>query len=142
MPLTFVYGSLKEGFPNTHNNPGVRVPGQFRTRERLPLFLLGEGQVPCLVLSPGVGHQVKGEVYEVQEQSLVAMDRLERLGESNGYLRVTLEIESTSPDVADVLSAQVYVKSTEQAATESQRIGPIDEYTQDHAMHFKWQGLD
>ena len=58
MSLIFVYGSLKAGFQNAHVNQDVRQPGAFRTRDRLPLLLLGEGHVPRLVLQPGLGHQV------------------------------------------------------------------------------------
>jgi gamma-glutamylaminecyclotransferase len=49
MPLLFVYGSLKQGFPNEHVNTGRRVSGQYRTRERYAMYLLGPGEVPCLV---------------------------------------------------------------------------------------------
>ena len=49
MDLLFVYGSLKQGFPNAHVNSGRRRPGSYLTRERLPLYLVGAGHLPCLL---------------------------------------------------------------------------------------------
>ena len=140
MSLLFVYGSLKQGFPNTHVNTGLRRPGAFGTRERLPLYLLGDGHVPCLVLSPGSGHQVRGEVYEVDAPSLAVLDRLERLGEPNGYQRVSIEVGALDAEVPEVLTVEAYVKSPEQVATEPRRAGPLVEYTHEHAARFSWQG--
>ena len=34
--LVFVFGTLKEGFPNFATNRGVRVPGAFTTKYRYP----------------------------------------------------------------------------------------------------------
>ena len=51
MHLLFVYGSLKEGFPNFHVNKGRRVPGTYRTVQPYPLFL-ANGQLPCLLDAP------------------------------------------------------------------------------------------
>lgn len=138
MTLVFVYGSLKEDFPNWHVNAGVRLPGTFMTRERLPMYLLGQGHVPCIVLSPGVGHNVCGEVYRVSDKGLASMDRLERLGEANGYQRVGIEVESVDTEPATVLTALVYVKMPAQVVAETQRIGPLAEYTLEHAKHLTW----
>ena len=140
MSLVFVYGSLKQGFPNAHVNAGAKLPGTFRTRERLPLYLLGEGHVPCIVLSPGTGHQVNGEVYEVNDEVLAVMDRLERLGEAIGYSRVSIEVEAIAADPPKLLTTFVYVKSSDQVASQLQRVGPLVEYTSEHAARFRWQG--
>ena len=138
MPLVFVYGSLKQGYPNTHLNSGIRQPGTFRTCQRLPMYLLGEGHVPCLVLSPGTGHHVQGEVYQVTEDSLAVMDRLERLGEPNGYLRITIEVETINADRPETFTVQVYAKSPEQVVSVGRRIGPLVEFTSEHAARFRW----
>lgn len=87
MPLLFVYGSLKQGFANEHVNTGRRVAGQYRTQERYPFFLLGEGEVPCVVARPGTGAQIVGELYEATPADIARMDLLERIGEPNGYER-------------------------------------------------------
>ncbi len=40
--VVFVYGTLKESFANVHVNAGRRVPGDFETVERFPLYVIGE----------------------------------------------------------------------------------------------------
>jgi len=50
--LVFVFGTLKQGFPNFATNRGRRVGGTFRTLERLPLLLVGQRHVPWLIHSP------------------------------------------------------------------------------------------
>ncbi len=139
MPLIFVYGSLKAGFQNFHLNKGVRQPGTFRTRERLPMFLLGDGHVPCLVLAPGSGHQVRGEVYDVDDEVLAAMDGLERLGEPRGYRRVTIDVEATGDGLAAaLLTPFVYVKLPEHVDAGDKHDGPLVEYTTEYAAKFHW----
>lgn len=140
MPLVFVYGTLKEGFPNAHVNGGVRLPGGFRTRERFPMYLLGDGHVPCVVLAHGTGHHVLGEVYEVSAESLAAMDRLERFGEDIGYLRPSIEVVPTESGNPAPLVVYVYAKSPEQVASESARVGPLPEYLPEHTALFRWKG--
>lgn len=138
MTLLFVYGSLKQGFPNSHINTGARIPGAFRTRERFPLYLLGDGHVPCLVLSSGLGHQVLGELYSVGDEGLAAMDRLERLGEPDGYLRLAIEVESVDTEASQALSALVYMKAPSEVVAAAQRAGPLVEYSLEHAKHLWW----
>ena len=58
----FVFGTLKEGFPNFATHRGTRVPGVFKTRPRLPLYLVGERHVPWLLDLPGQGLQVADPV--------------------------------------------------------------------------------
>ena len=138
MSLVFVYGSLKAGFRNAHLNHGVRQPGAFRTCARLPLYLLGDGHVPCLVLSLDSGHQVIGEVYQVSAEALAVMDQLERLGQPDGYLRVPIEVEKIDAPAPMPVTAHAYVKLPEHVVRPLQRIGPLAEYTAAHAVHFKW----
>lgn len=138
MPLLFVYGSLKQGFANEHVNGGVRLPGSYRTCQLLPMYLLGDGHVPCIVHTPGTGHHVIGEVYEVTQESLVRVDRLERLGEPGGYERVAIEVESVGGPGRGSLRAFVYVKTESQVPAGTERIGPLAEYTQAHARNFRW----
>ena len=138
MDMLFVYGSLKQGFANEHVNAGKRVDGNYRTFLRMPLFLLGDGHVPCLVHAPGEGHQVIGELYEVDDGTLAVMDRLERIGEPRGYQRVTIGVERTDQAVPTTITALVYVKSPDDVPKGTFRIGPCVEYTAEHARHFKW----
>ncbi len=143
MPLLFVYGTLKHGFPNAHVNAGIRRPGRFRTRENLPMYLLGHGHVPCVVLSPGLGYQIHGEVYEVDDTSLVAMDKLERIGdEAIGYLRLAIEVESVDDPHAGPVTAFIYTKPPDRIPSDETRIGPLEEYTLAHTARFQWTGID
>src|ERR1700752_159350 len=91
--LVFVFGTLKEGFPNFATNRGVRVAGSFRTCAAYPLYLVGERHVPWLINTPGTGVRVSGEIFRVDGAALAAMDKLERVSEADGYSRVVLEIE-------------------------------------------------
>lgn len=138
--LLFVYGSLKQGFPNQHVNTGRRVDGRYRTREPHGLFLLGDGEVPCIVAPAGAGHQVIGELYAVGDADLVGMDRLERLGEPEGYERVEIEIERFDVTPAQRLTAMVYLKREGGIAPSVKRIGPLAEYLPEHAARFRWRG--
>jgi gamma-glutamylaminecyclotransferase len=138
MQFLFVYGSLKQGFANEHVNGGTRLPGKYQTRVLLPMYLLGDGQVPCIIHTPGSGYHVIGEVYQVSQQSLANMDGLERLGEPGGYERVEIEVESVASSVPSALAVFVYVKADAQVPASTQRIGPLAEYTQAHAHHFDW----
>ncbi len=52
----FVYGTLKQGFPNHGINTGRRVPGRFRTRKAHPLLVVRlphEDRAPWLLDQPG-----------------------------------------------------------------------------------------
>lgn len=140
MPLIFVYGSLKQGFANQHVNTGRRVAGRYRTRERHPLVLLGDGEVPCILATPGSGSQVIGELYEVDEGGMIRMDRLERLGEPDGYERVELSIERFDAAPVHTLTAWVYVKQEQALPASLRRVVLADEYRPEHAGRFRWRG--
>lgn len=136
MSLLFVYGSLKQGFPNAHVNTGRRISGEFRTLQPLPFYLVGAGSLPCLVLKPGQGLQVRGQVFEVSAADLAAMDRLERVGEPQGYSRVRIEVQQV--DDGRVLEADVYVQQAARLDPSNTLIGPLDEYTLEHSQYLRW----
>jgi gamma-glutamylaminecyclotransferase len=136
MDLLFVYGSLKEGFPNAHVNTGRRQPGSFRTRERLPFYLVGAGRLPCLVLQPGQGLQVLGQLFQVKAADLAAMDRVERVDDPQGYRRVRIGVEHV--DDGSVFDAFAYVQPAARLDPAQTMIGPLAEYTPDHARHLHW----
>lgn len=139
MALIFVYGSLKKGFVNEHVNTGRAVPGRYRTRERYPLYLLGEGHVPCLVDVPDHGEQIVGELYEVDDAGLARMDRLEEVGEPGGYERIEILVERTDAVAsAPAQRAHVYVRHERDIPPGTPRIGPFGEYTPEHAKRFRW----
>jgi gamma-glutamylaminecyclotransferase len=141
MSLLFVYGSLKEGFPNFHINQGRRLPGDYVTVEPYPLFL-HDGQLPCLLPTAGTGLRVRGQVFEVTPEALAATDALERVGEEGGYRRIEIEVEVV-PAGADAagsprLAAFVYVQDPRFLDRPGEHVGPIDEYTLDHAQSLRW----
>ncbi len=136
--LLFVYGSLKQGFPNAHVNTGRRVEGRFRTCEPHPMLLLGPGQVPCLVNAPGQGGQVEGELYAVDAHGQAAMDRLERLGERGGYQRLRLRVERMDVAGGTPIEAQAYLRDPHEIPPGVPRQGPFTVYTHAQARHLFW----
>ena len=81
----FVFGTLKEGFPNFDANSGLRFPGGFVTVERFPLYLVGERFSPWLIDKAGTGQQVAGQVFQVGQDALEHMDKLERTSGPDGH---------------------------------------------------------
>ena len=92
MHKIFVFGTLKEGFPNFKTNKGIRFRGDFETKERYPLYLVGKRFSPWLVLQSGEGHPVKGQVFEVSDDVLAQMDVLERIAAVDGYRKVSIPV--------------------------------------------------
>lgn len=135
--LLFVYGSLKEGFPNFHYNKGRRIQGDFRTIQPYPLFL-AEGRLPCLLPLPGRGLQVVGQLFEVNEAELALMDELERVGEPGGYARVPIAVEALHDPTHGTSQAFAYTQSQERMASPGPHVGPIAEYTLEHAKTLRW----
>jgi len=138
MVLLFTYGSLKQGFCNEHINTGERVPGRYRTRERLPFYLMGDGHVPCVIHQPGAGHQVVGELYRASAEALAGMDRLERVGQAGGYSRVSIALERLDGEAPGFVTAQIYVRLPADVQPGEQRSELLGEYTPEHALKFVW----
>jgi gamma-glutamylcyclotransferase (GGCT)/AIG2-like uncharacterized protein YtfP len=83
----FVYGTLLAGERNHELLVGARLVAEARTKPAFELRDLGE--FPALV--PGGEHAVTGEVYEVDEPTLAALDRLE--GHPRFYQRSPIALE-------------------------------------------------
>jgi gamma-glutamylaminecyclotransferase len=137
MPLLFVYGSLKEGFPNFHVNKGRRRTGDFQTVDALPLYLF-RGRLPCLLPQPGQGLKVRGQLFEVDEKALGAMDALERVGEAGGYVRSRIQVARVGDEPAQALEAEVYMQSPALLEQPGPHVGPLAEYTAQHASRLRW----
>jgi len=135
--LVFVFGTLKEGFPNFPANRGVRVPGDFVTADRLPLFLVGERHSPWLINEPGRGRQVVGQVFRVDAAALQEMDALERIHEPDGYRRRPIKVMAAGVvgDAGHLVAA--YLKHPEQLDDLSVRLGPLAELTLEHAAIYR-----
>jgi gamma-glutamylaminecyclotransferase len=135
MHLVFVFGTLKEGFPNFATNRGTRVAGSFKTCAAYPLYLVGVRHSPWLVNSPGTGLRVSGQVFRVDDETLAAMDRLERVSETDGYRRQVLELEGE--DSPQLVSAYAYLKQPEHLVHSEIRAGPLQEYKYEHAALYR-----
>lgn len=133
--LVFVFGTLKEGFPNFGVNRGRRVAGDFCTEQRYPLYLVGERHSPWLLDQPGQGHSVRGQVFEVSEAVLADMDRLERVAEPDGYRRVPVVVIGEADGRR--LEVQAYLKDARELVPGLPRLGPLPEYTLEHAAMYR-----
>ncbi len=127
----FVYGTLREGYPNHHHNVGVRKTGTFRTIEHFPLLLIGQRYSPCLIYSPGEGYPVRGEVYRVDDEGLALMDKLERIEAPDGYQRRQILVTTETQLPLGEVTVYAYLKKADSASDIRQ--GPLQEYTLQHA---------
>jgi gamma-glutamylcyclotransferase (GGCT)/AIG2-like uncharacterized protein YtfP len=87
--LLFVYGTLKHGGCRHGMLVGQRFLGEARTVPRYALLDLGE--YPGLVAKEGTGQVVHGELYEVEDSLLPALDREE--GAPHLFCLGTVEID-------------------------------------------------
>ena len=126
----FVYGTLKEGFRNFHVNRGTRLPGEFVTVQAFPLYVIGEFGLPWLVHEPGNGQRVRGQVFEVDDAALAAMDVLERIDDAAWYARHPLAVQPL-PDGTPI-QALAYFGNAARLALDTRHHGPLDEYTAAH----------
>lgn len=125
--LVFIYGTLKQGFPNHHLNQGTRVEGDFVTVQKYPLYLVGKRHSPWLLNSPGAGEQVFGELYRVDTKVLGALDILERIDRTDGYRRECIDVVDVQTDRR--FSVYAYFHSPDQLTGEPVKSGPFDRYT-------------
>ena len=134
----FVFGTLKEGFPNFHVNRGTRMPGDFVTVQPYPLYLIGERRSPWMLERPGAGLNVRGQVFDVDDAALAQMDGLERVGEPDGYRRVRIEVALAGGASAATLEAFAYLKDpAEFPAVAGDAVGPLAEYAPQHAALYR-----
>jgi len=137
MNRVFVFGTLKEGFPNFHVNRGARVPGDFLTVARLPLYLVGERHSPWMLDAPGEGHQVAGQLFDVNDEVLAQMDVLERVDEPDGYRRVLIDVVAREAPAGAAQQAFAYLIPRTLFSPQQARLGPLREYTLEHAALYR-----
>ena len=133
--LVFVYGTLKDGFPNFSLNNGVRVPGNFITCQRFPLYLVGKRFTPCMINQIGSGERVAGQVYRVDQAALARMDELEQVTKPEGYQRTKIHVRR--PSEHRWLEVQAYLKDEKQIRGAQVQLGPLAEYTLEHAALYR-----
>jgi gamma-glutamylaminecyclotransferase len=137
--LIFVYGTLKEGFPNFPFNLGRRIPGTYRTRQPFLFYVVQlkvEDRAPWLVNNPGQGVQVLGQVFEVDDATLRSMDAFEEVGVPTGYVRLELELESADQG-GRVLRAHACMKEQHQLVECLLIEGPFADYTAELAVGYR-----
>ena len=134
MHKVFVFGTLKEGFPNFSKNNGVRHGGDYVTRECFPLYLVGERYSPWLVLAPGT-HPVFGQVFSVSDEALALMDRLERVHEADGYQRVRITVICVESGAEEAVF--VYGKSPDLLRHDEIQMELAGEYLLEHAALYR-----
>ncbi|VDM46413.1 unnamed protein product [Toxocara canis] len=107
--LVFVYGTLKTGEPNCEvmRNPKTgehRLVGCARTVTRYPLLVASKYNIPFCLEQPGTGHRIRGEVYEVDDVKMNALDQLE--AHPHFYRRQLQQVEM---DSGQMLMAWIYL---------------------------------
>ena len=138
MHRVFVFGTLKEGFPNFATNKGRRVAGDFVTSRCYPFYLVGERHSPWLIDQPGAGLRVRGQMFEVDDEALSAMDRLERVHEPDGYLRARISVEpAMQREGQQSIEVFAYLKRAAQLDASGIRLGPLSDYTRAHAALYR-----
>lgn len=83
--------------------------GKYQTIEKYPLVLCGARYVPCMIDSPGKGHRVEGELYEVDDECLNRIDALERIQYSDGYRRIVILVSPSEGISRDIQEALAYL---------------------------------
>ncbi|XP_041115198.1 gamma-glutamylaminecyclotransferase-like isoform X1 [Polyodon spathula] len=128
MAQVFVYGTLKKGQPNYFRmtgstNGNAEYCGKAHTVEKYPLVIAGPYNIPFLLNVPGSGHQVKGEIYSVDNQMLQFLDEFEGCPHMYQRTLVRLQIEDwesntsspeATPAVNSIVEAFVYSTTTYQ----------------------------
>ncbi|XP_039748420.1 putative gamma-glutamylcyclotransferase CG2811 isoform X1 [Pararge aegeria] len=108
----FVYGTLKRNEPNHHwlTNPEHGI-GKFitegTTKTKYPLIIGTKYNIPFLLYSPGDGHYVRGEVYEVDDTMLSKLDILE--DHPNYYVREIDDIIVNKSESSDRETVKCWV---------------------------------
>lgn len=78
----FVYGTLKKGQPNHYwltntDNGFASYITNGTTKTKYPLVISTQYNIPFLLNKPGIGKNVKGEIYEINPEMLSKLDILE-----------------------------------------------------------------
>lgn len=133
----FVFGTLKQGFPNFYLNQGKKLEDHFITQTTYLFYLVGERHTPCIFEKQGEGSGIQGEVYQVTDKQLKVLDQLERVDEPDGYFREKITVINTKTH--ETIEAYIYLKTEEQIDPTEIKIGPIDCYLEEHATLYKYR---
>lgn len=97
--LVFVYGTLKQNQPNhywlTKSENGIsKFLSNGKTMDRYPLVIGTRYNIPFILNMPGIGYEIDGEIYEIDEHMLKKLDELE--GHPIYYLRQQININGSN----------------------------------------------
>ncbi|XP_019868611.1 putative gamma-glutamylcyclotransferase CG2811 isoform X2 [Aethina tumida] len=107
----FVYGTLKTGEPNHYwfdkDKEGYyKFLFNAKTKEKFPLIIATEFNIPFLLYSPGSGQNVMGEVYEVDDKVLAKLDILEE--HPDFYVRELYDVVRSDGD-NEIVKVWIYM---------------------------------
>ncbi|MEO5670078.1 MAG: gamma-glutamylcyclotransferase family protein, partial [Ramlibacter sp.] len=103
-----------------------------------PFYLVGERRSPWLLDQPREGRNVVGQVFEVDVAALREMDVLERVDVPGGYSRKVIEVQPAEISDAPAFPVFAYLKNPAEFTSEAtSAIGPLHEYTQEHAALYR-----
>ena len=119
MQNVFVYGTLKRGFYNHRILEHANRLGNAVTCEKFTMFSLG----PYPMVMPKPKHKIKGEVYEVDDEILERLDRLE--GYPDFYTRVETEVIMQNK----VINALIYIGASEKCINKHTEVVDNGEWT-------------
>jgi gamma-glutamylaminecyclotransferase len=109
----FVFGTVKKGFAlHAPTLDGALYIGNYRTVLPYPMLIAGPWFAPMMLLEPGAGHRVRGELYHVDEAHLRRIDAVESVGIPGNH-RIEIEVEPL--DGGRPVLAFAYAKSAELA---------------------------
>jgi len=124
----FVYGTLKRGFPNDITAiMTVKCLGRFITVKAFPLVVGGSWFSPYLIPEPGEGHRAVGEVFEVDDNQLAELDRMEGTHLPNAYHRDHVEVTPESGGA----SCEAWTYFKDRQTIDGIHSGPMPQYELD-----------
>uniref|UniRef100_A0A7E4ZUD9 Gamma-glutamylcyclotransferase family protein n=1 Tax=Panagrellus redivivus TaxID=6233 RepID=A0A7E4ZUD9_PANRE len=123
----FVYGTLKKGEPN-HEFMTDPATGKLwfidnaTTVDKFVMFVSSPRNIPFIVNSEekNEGYQIKGELYEVDDQKLAILDDIERF-----YTKIDIDV-TDSKDV--IHAAKIYVLPKTYPKLEANKTMNFDNY--------------
>jgi len=94
--FVYVYGTLKEGNSNNHylDNAEFIEEAEFTANHTMFTLLNNYNgslykRFPCLIKTPQIKNTIKGEIFKIDEETLMYLDQLE----SNGSMYQREEVE-------------------------------------------------
>lgn len=95
MQQIFVYGTLKSGFHNHHYLKNANFIDRATSLYRYPMILKYPA-FPHLINAKGKGHYIKGEVYSIDNETMLKIDELEGVPEH--YYRECIDVRLQNGD--------------------------------------------